>query len=50
MSRMLEIMELGQSLPLESSVALLLQSVERWCVKNGPLDDVSILALEILDH
>ncbi len=45
--QMLEIIELGQSQSLDESVELLLRSVERWCVKNGPKDDVSILALEI---
>jgi sigma-B regulation protein RsbU (phosphoserine phosphatase) len=47
MSRMLEIIELGQSQSLDDSVSLLLNSVQRWCSKNGPKDDVSILGLEI---
>ena len=47
MKQMKEIIELGQSQSLDESVALLLSSVKRWCVKNGPLDDVSILGLEI---
>jgi sigma-B regulation protein RsbU (phosphoserine phosphatase) len=47
MQQMLEIMELGQSQSLDDSVALLLTAVKRWCVKNGPKDDVSILGFEI---
>jgi sigma-B regulation protein RsbU (phosphoserine phosphatase) len=47
MKQMLEIMELGQTQALDDSVSLLLNAVERWCVKNGPKDDVSILGLEI---
>jgi sigma-B regulation protein RsbU (phosphoserine phosphatase) len=47
MKQMLEIIELGQSRSLDDSVSLLLTSVKRWCAKNGPKDDVSILGLEI---
>ena len=50
MQQMLEIVELGQSQSLDDSVSLLLKSVQRWCAKNGPKDDVSILALEIADE
>ncbi len=50
MQQMLEIIELGQSQSLDDSVSLLLSSVERWCGKNGPKDDVSILGLEIADE
>jgi sigma-B regulation protein RsbU (phosphoserine phosphatase) len=46
MKQMLEIIELGQLQSLGDSVTLLLKSVERWCVKNGLKDDVSILGLE----
>ncbi|MGF1579625.1 MAG: SpoIIE family protein phosphatase [Gemmataceae bacterium] len=45
--RMLEIIELGKDQGLEDSISLLLKSVERWCRKNGPKDDVSILGLEV---
>ncbi len=45
--QMMEIIELGQTQSLEASVSLLQNSVQRWCAKNGPKDDVSILALEI---
>ncbi|MEO8269514.1 MAG: SpoIIE family protein phosphatase [Aureliella sp.] len=45
--RMLEIIELGQSQPLEDSASLLLTAVKRWCAKHGPKDDVSLLCLEI---
>jgi sigma-B regulation protein RsbU (phosphoserine phosphatase) len=47
MRQMMEIIELGQSGSLKDSVTLLEKSVSRWCVKNGPKDDVSILGLEI---
>lgn len=47
MKQMMEIIELGQSCALDDSVSLLLKSVKRWCAKNGPKDDVSILGLEI---
>ena len=47
MKQMIEIIELGQTQSLDDSVALLLQSVKRWCEKHGPKDDVSILGLEI---
>jgi sigma-B regulation protein RsbU (phosphoserine phosphatase) len=47
MGQMMEIIELGQTQTLDQSVALLENSVQRWCAKNGPLDDVSILGLEI---
>jgi len=45
--RMLEMIELGKSQSLEESVGTILTAVERWCAKNGPKDDVSILGLEI---
>lgn len=47
MQQMLDIIELGKSRSLDDSVALLLKAVERWCVKKGPKDDVSILGLEV---
>ena len=47
MQQMLEIIELGKSQSLDESVSLLLNAVERWCSKNGPTDDVSILGIEI---
>ncbi len=49
MKQMLEIMELGKLQLLDDSVALLANTVERWCVKNGPKDDVSILGVQIED-
>ncbi len=45
--RMLEIVELGQGQTLNGSIDLLIKSVERWCAKHGPKDDVSLLGLEI---
>ncbi len=47
--RMLEVVGIGHSKPLPESVSDLLQSVQRWCGRSGPKDDVSILALEIAD-
>ncbi|MEM1068149.1 MAG: SpoIIE family protein phosphatase [Planctomycetota bacterium] len=48
MRQMMEIIELGQTQDLNGSVKLLQSSVERWCRKNGPKDDVSILGAEIV--
>lgn len=45
--QMLDILELGKSQSLDQSVSLLQNAVERWCSKNGPKDDVSLLGLEI---
>lgn len=48
--QMLEMMELGKHQSLDDSLTLLMKAVERWCVKNGPKDDVSILGLEVNDE
>ena len=48
MRQMMEIIELGQSQSLDGSVSLLQKTVQRWCAKNGPKDDVSILGVEIV--
>jgi sigma-B regulation protein RsbU (phosphoserine phosphatase) len=45
--RMVDIISQVQSEPLEDGVAKLCESVEVWCKKNGPKDDVSILVFEI---
>ena len=45
--QMLEVLELGKSQTLDESVALLQNAVRRWCLKNGPKDDVSLVGLEI---
>lgn len=45
--RLINSMAESRSLPLDKSVARLLQDVEEWCGAEGPMDDVSILALEI---
>ena len=45
-----EVMELGHTQSLDDSVALLLNAVKRWCGQKGPLDDVSILGLQISDE
>lgn len=47
-ARLLEVLELAKSKSLTDGVSLLQKSINRWCVKNGPKDDVSLLALEIL--
>ena len=36
----------SRAAPIEVGVASLLEAVETWCQPNGPLDDVSILAVE----
>ena len=36
----------SRAAPVEVGVASLLEAVETWCQPNGPLDDVSILAVE----
>jgi sigma-B regulation protein RsbU (phosphoserine phosphatase) len=46
--QLLELIELGKSQPLDNSVSLLLEGVERWGDNGSCLkDDVSILGLEI---
>lgn len=45
--QMLEVLELGKTLPVDESVQLLMNAVERWSRKNGPKDDVSILMFEV---
>jgi sigma-B regulation protein RsbU (phosphoserine phosphatase) len=45
--QMLEILELGKSQSLDESVSLLQDAVERWCITNGPKDDVSLLGIEV---
>jgi sigma-B regulation protein RsbU (phosphoserine phosphatase) len=45
--RMLEVIELGRGEPLDTSVSLLMDAVERWGAAEGLKDDVSILAMEI---
>ncbi len=45
--RMIDVIAAAKSEPLEESVTSLLESVQQWCVKNGPKDDVSILAVQM---
>ena len=47
--RMLQVVRESRTVPLAESVGALQQSVLKWCGRNGPLDDVSILGLEITD-
>ncbi len=48
--RMLELIKAGRGKPLNEAVGALLASVQKWCGRSGPKDDVSILALEITDE
>ncbi len=48
--QMLEVIELGKSQPLEDTVALLMNVVERWAGSGSIRDDVSILGLELVDR
>ncbi len=43
---MLDVITANRSNSLQDSVSTLLASVENWCGKRGPIDDVSILAIE----
>ncbi|MHC4787039.1 MAG: PP2C family protein-serine/threonine phosphatase, partial [Planctomycetota bacterium] len=45
--QMLEVMELGKRQPLNDSVMLLLDVVQRWGADGSLKDDVSILGMEI---
>ncbi len=45
--RMVDVISQVQMEPLDDGVGKLCKSVEIWCKKNGPKDDVSILAFEI---
>ena len=47
--RMINVISTSKSDPLDKGVASLLHAVEQWCVKNGPQDDVSILAMQLAD-
>jgi hypothetical protein len=45
--QMLEVLELGKRQPLNDSVVLLLDVVQRWGTDGSLKDDVSILGMEI---
>ena len=45
--RMIDVISAAKSDPLDEGVTSLLESVQQWCVKNGPKDDVSILAVQM---
>jgi sigma-B regulation protein RsbU (phosphoserine phosphatase) len=47
--RMIDVISAAKSDPVGQGVASLLEAVEQWCVKNGPKDDVSILAMQVAD-
>lgn len=46
--RMLEVINQSRGLSIDEAVALIKGAVDDWCRINGPKDDVSILALELL--
>lgn len=46
--QMLEVIELGRSQPIDGSVELLMDVVERWAANGSLEDDVTILGLEIV--
>jgi sigma-B regulation protein RsbU (phosphoserine phosphatase) len=45
--RMIDVITAATPEPLEKGVTSLLEAVQQWCVKNGPRDDVSILAVQM---
>ena len=47
--RMQEALRDSRMVPLSDSVSNLQDSVLKWCGRTGPMDDVSILGLEITD-
>jgi sigma-B regulation protein RsbU (phosphoserine phosphatase) len=46
--RMLAELDASRALPLAQQVTTLKGIVDKWCVPKGPLDDVSILGVELL--
>jgi sigma-B regulation protein RsbU (phosphoserine phosphatase) len=47
--RMIDVISTAKSDLLDKGVVSLLSAVEQWCGKNGPQDDVSILAMQLAD-
>jgi serine phosphatase RsbU (regulator of sigma subunit) len=47
--RMIDVISAAKADPVDQGVASLFEAVEQWCVKNGPKDDVSILAMQMAD-
>jgi sigma-B regulation protein RsbU (phosphoserine phosphatase) len=45
--RLLRVLEQGRALPLQDSLAALVQEVEGWCGSEAPSDDISVLAVEL---
>ena len=45
--RMLQAITAAESQPFDSSVKSLLETVQEWCVVNGPKDDISIVGFEL---
>jgi hypothetical protein len=45
---MLQELDASRDLSVEEQVAHIRAVVDRWCQPKGPLDDVSILSIEIL--
>lgn len=46
--RMLEELDRSREFPIAGQVSHICQVVNQWCQPNGPLDDVSVLLVEIL--
>ena len=46
--RMLDVINQSRGKTIDEAVAMLKAAVDQWCRINGPKDDVSILAVELL--
>jgi PAS domain S-box-containing protein len=46
-ARLLELIGRGRSVPLQESVAALVEDVERWCGPASVQDDISLVAIEV---
>ena len=49
-ARLLGLLDQSRTLPLKESVSALLRGVEEWCGDACLNDDVSILAIEVMDR
>ncbi len=47
--RMLELIASTRGMPIDDAVAHIKDAVDEWCRVNGPKDDVSVLAVELID-
>jgi sigma-B regulation protein RsbU (phosphoserine phosphatase) len=48
-ARMLELIASTRGMTIDDAVARIKEGIDQWCRINGPKDDVSILAVELLD-